>query len=111
MPTCPACARDYSDGLMQCPDCGATPATAAAETIDHAPSTPFLAAGFTPGDVVAGRYRIVARLGKGGMGEVWRADDLALSQPVALKFLPEHLADDLDRLAPFRREVAVARRV
>src|SRR5438067_11251111 len=66
---------------------------------------------FAPGTVLAGRYRMVAALGKGGMGEVWRADDLALGQPVALKFLPPHLADDPDRLARFRKEVAIARKV
>src|SRR5574339_289553 len=66
---------------------------------------------FAPGMALAGRYRIVAALGKGGMGEVYRADDLTLGQPVALKFLPPHLAADPDRLARFRKEVAVARKV
>jgi serine/threonine-protein kinase len=66
---------------------------------------------FAPGTLLAGRYRLVAALGRGGMGEVYRADDLALDQPVALKFLPRHLADDPGRLARFRKEVAFARRV
>jgi serine/threonine-protein kinase len=66
---------------------------------------------FAPGTLLAGRYRLVAALGRGGMGEVYRADDLALDQPVALKFLPRPLADDPDRLARFRKEVALARRV
>src|SRR6516162_1384458 len=66
---------------------------------------------FAPGALLAGRYRIVAALGKGGMGEVYRADDLTLGQAVALKFLPPHLATDHDRLARFRKEVAAARRV
>src|SRR5579871_3398451 len=66
---------------------------------------------FAPGELLAGRYRMVAPLGKGGMGEVWRADDLTLGQPVALKFLPESVADDPERLVRFRREVAAARRV
>jgi serine/threonine-protein kinase len=72
---------------------------------------PAAAARFEPGAVLAGRYRMVAPLGRGGMGEVWRADDLALGQPVALKFLPEPLAGDPDRLQRLRKEVALARRV
>ncbi len=42
---------------------------------------------FKPGDVFAGRYRMVTRLGRGGMGDVWRADDLILETPVALKLI------------------------
>jgi eukaryotic-like serine/threonine-protein kinase len=78
----------------------------------YAPSTPTVPGErFAPGAVLAGRYRVVAPLGRGGMGEVYRADDLALGQPVALKFLPPHFADDPDRLARFRKEVAAARQV
>jgi serine/threonine protein kinase len=43
-----------------------------------------------PGSIIAGRYRLVALLGRGGMGDVYRADDLTLDQPIALKFLPEY---------------------
>ncbi len=57
------------------------------------------------------RYRIVGLLGKGGMGEVYRADDLKLRQPVALKLLPEALADNPQRLERFHHEVRVARQV
>src|SRR5262245_25045715 len=78
----------------------------------YTPATrPQADARFTPGELLAGRYRIVAPLGKGGMGEVYRADDLTLGQPVALKFLPQHLAADSDRLSRFRKEVAAARKV
>jgi hypothetical protein len=66
---------------------------------------------FVPGEIVAERYRIVGLLGRGGMGEVYRADDLKLGQPVALKFLPEHLLSDGAALARFHREVRVARQV
>ncbi len=66
---------------------------------------------FEPGTLFAGRFRIVALLGRGGMGEVYRADDLKLGQPVALKLLPEPLARDPGRLAQFHNEVRVARQV
>src|SRR3954465_1021169 len=67
--------------------------------------------GFTPGAIVAGRYRLVALLGRGGMGEVYRADDLTLDQPVALKFLPGGVTDNDSRLAQFHNELRVARQV
>jgi hypothetical protein len=66
---------------------------------------------FAAGTILAGRYRIVAVLGRGGMGEVWRADDLKLRQTVALKFLPEALASDPSRLARLVEEVRLARLV
>jgi hypothetical protein len=66
---------------------------------------------FLPGAVLAGRYRMIGPIGKGGMGEVYRADDLRLGQPVALKFLPESVATDPARLAQFHQEVRSARQV
>jgi len=66
---------------------------------------------FTAGTILAGRYRIIGLLGRGGMGEVYRADDLTLSQPVALKFLPETLAKDSIRLSRFIAEVRIARSI
>jgi serine/threonine-protein kinase len=66
---------------------------------------------FLPGRLVAGRYRIIALLGKGGMGEVYRADDLTLGQTVAMKFLPDEAASNEGLLDRFRNEVRIARRV
>src|SRR5262245_32129037 len=52
-------------------------------------------------------YRIVSKLGEGGMGEVWRATDTRLNRDVAIKFLPESFASDDGRLARFAREAQV----
>ena len=64
----------------------------------------------TPAEV-ADRYRIERRLGAGGMSTVFRAMDTVLERPVAVKLLAEHLADDEDFVARFRREALSAARL
>ena len=54
-----------------------------------------------------GPYEIIAAIGAGGMGEVYRARDTRLKRDVALKILPETFASDPDRLARFQREAEV----
>ncbi|MDQ6893335.1 MAG: serine/threonine protein kinase [Acidobacteriota bacterium] len=67
--------------------------------------------GFTPGTMLAERYRVIGLIGRGGMGEVYRADDLKLGQPVALKFLPERFSSDKAFLDRLFAEVRTARQV
>jgi serine/threonine-protein kinase len=66
---------------------------------------------FLPGVLLNERYRIIGLLGRGGMGEVYRADDIKLAQPVALKFLPESLARDAEAREQFVAEVRTGRQV
>src|SRR5437016_1814074 len=60
----------------------------------------------TPGTRV-GSYEIIALLGAGGMGQVFRAHDTKLNRDVALKILPDAFTSDPERLARFRREAQV----
>lgn len=102
------------DSRQVAQEAGGTGATA--PTSDErpacAPPVPGLPSqAFSTGTIIAERYRIVASLGSGGMGEVYRADDLLLDTPVALKFLPIGVGDDPVRLERFHEEVRLARRV
>src|SRR5437660_6145615 len=111
-PSCPSCGLSFDDVTRQL-DSRESPAKDSGRKV--ATSAPSFASiddsRFVPGAILAERYRIVGLLGRGGMGEVYRAEDLKLGQPVALKFLPEHLLTDGAALARFHREVRVARQV
>src|SRR5437870_12206131 len=110
--SCPACGFSFDDAtrLLQ-PSESATNKPREKESRSYTSFDSIDDSRFVPGTILAERYRIVGLLGKGGMGEVYRADDLKLSQPVALKFLPDHLLSDAAALARFHREVRVARQV
>ncbi|MBV8856896.1 MAG: serine/threonine protein kinase [Acidobacteria bacterium] len=130
---CPACTSEIVAEGQSCPSCGASLDDSYAETrilpVDskprsgrrtpthtransvHTTSDALDHSRFISGTILNSRYRIVGLLGRGGMGEVYRAEDLTLGQPVALKFLPEALSADTAALTRFLREVRVARQI
>src|SRR5579871_2630637 len=66
---------------------------------------------FSPGEVISARFRIVRFLARGGMGEVYEAEDIELHERVALKSIRSELLDDAKALERFKREVHLARKV
>ncbi len=139
--SCPACGSEVPGAARFCPTCGSAVDFGSTPTLgieaaprdiasrgdspgdsprkrDSSPSgrissssDSFEGARFIPGTILEERYRIVAMAGRGGMGEVYRAEDLKLSQTVALKFLPESIVQDAAAMARFHREVRIARQV
>lgn len=99
---CPNCQYENPEDSTFCGKCASRLSVEAgpAATITLEASAEELALGKT----LAGRYQVVAQLGQGGMGKVYRAEDTSLSRQVAIKVLPGEFAGDPERLARFERE-------
>lgn len=120
---CPRCHAEIDQNASSCSSCGlsfddatrpleAKPSSSKRQFKSSTPSAESIDdSRFVPGTILTDRYRIIGLLGKGGMGEVYRADDLKLAQPVALKFLSTHFADDPEAVKRLYQEVRIARQV
>ncbi len=98
MKSCPSCGATAEPAARFCLECG----HAFEEDVGPAAADPW------SGRLVAGRYRLLGKLGDGGMGEVFRAEQLPMGRQVALKILKQSLADDAQAVERFKREAQAA---
>jgi serine/threonine-protein kinase len=93
MKTCPVCDTPYPDQHITCPTDGAMLITSRE---------------FVPGNIVRNKYRIVRKIGQGGMGVVYLAEHILLGGQIALKFLGSDLSHNPQFIKRFRQEARVA---
>jgi serine/threonine protein kinase/tetratricopeptide (TPR) repeat protein len=105
---CPKCHAENRDDSRFCSNCAAPLGQGELEAASLTKTLETPVPIVKPGMVVAGKYRIVEEIGAGGMGIVYKAEDLKLKRSVALKFLPPHLMDSPELKERFLVEAQAA---
>jgi len=105
---CPRCKSGNPEGASHCRRCGASLNPSAEFLLSQTKTilTPFKE--FVPGEIFAEKYRVFEQLGCGGMGVVYKAEDLKLNRPLALKFLSPELTQDSNHKKRFIQEAQMA---
>ena len=106
---CPNCHSQVSDTSRFCSDCGTKLGLEAQPSYTRTLETP--AVDLTRGTVFAGRYELIEPLGRGGMGNVYRAFDQKIHEEIAIKFLKPEIAAEKKVLQRFSNELRIARRI
>jgi len=105
---CPKCHVDNPDTSRFCASCAEPLAQEVRSLASLTKTLDSPVRGLANGDIVAGKYRIVGEIGRGGMGVVYKAEDIKLKRAVALKFLPQQWTSDGDARERFVQEARAA---
>ncbi|MGB6339194.1 MAG: serine/threonine-protein kinase, partial [Candidatus Aminicenantaceae bacterium] len=111
---CPKCHSENPEMSRFCADCGTQLGVSGEKPIESIEHTKTLQAPreeLTTGSTFAGRYQIIEELGKGGMGKVYKADDIELREKVALKLIKPEISSDKNTVERFQNELKFARKI
>ncbi len=103
---CPKCQSENPDDSKFCKECGAPLKTSKKASVTKTFQTPLK--GIHKETLIAGKYKIIDKIGEGGMGQVYKAKDMRLERTVALKFLPSDLTKDPEAKKRFIQEAKAA---
>jgi len=106
MAICAHCGAGLPPGTNVCPGCKKP-----VSTVDDNDDTGSTLYGVRPDTVLGGRFRLMRRIGSGGMGDVWLAEDTELHEQAAIKILRDTLVGDSEALGDLKKEVAVTRKL
>jgi serine/threonine protein kinase/tetratricopeptide (TPR) repeat protein len=114
---CPKCHSENPETSRFCADCGTQLGVSEGKPIEpikpieHTETLQAPREELTTGSTFAGRYKIIEELGKGGMGKVYKADDIELNEKVALKLIKPEISADKSTVERFQNELKFARKI